>query len=322
MSGRIVRAWLALLPLAWLASCDRGAPAWWSEGQDPGRVNTAGWEDSPFLSHDGRRLYFMYSPYNFWPIFTGGSPVKVGPARPGHHEPPCGSPWMDADTYVVERRDDGTWGTPENLGFNAGFTDSCGMMTRDGRRFCYLTRTVGGPENPTIHGVERNDDGTWGLPRDIGVGLAEPQHGHPCTNPHLSADERALWFASKRDGGRGGLDLWVARRHPDGTWGEPENLGPEINTREDEDQPWVSADGRLMFFNRGMAIYESTLVDGRWQPPRRVVIADTPMAAEVSLTDDLQTMCLAVPDLARKDITIAISRRLTDGTWAKPVPVD
>lgn len=40
------------------------------------------------------------------------------------------------------------------------------------------------------------------------------------------------------------------------------------------------------------------------------------------LTDGLQTMCLAVPDLARKDITIAISRRLTDGTWGKPVPVD
>ena len=303
-------------------SCRDGRPSWWDDGQDTGKINTAGWEDSPFMSHDGRFLYFMYTPYNFFPIFSGGQPVKVGPERKGHNSAVCGNIYMDADTYVSERQEDGTWGIPRNLGFNGVFTDSCGVMNRSGTRFYYLSRTSGGPENPTIHVAEMNDDGTWSKPVDVGVSLKEPQDGHPCTNPHISADERTIWFSSKRPGGHGGLDLWASCRLDDGTWAEPQNLGPEINTPEDEDQIWLSKDSKKMFFNRGMVIYQSALIDGRWQTPAKVNIKDTPMAAEVSLDDAMQTMCLAVPDFKRKDITICISTMQDDGTWSKPVPLD
>jgi hypothetical protein len=41
-------------------------------------------------------------------------------------------------------------------------------------------------------------------------------------------------FSSDREGGKGGYDLWISRKLPDGNWGEPINLGPEINTTGDD----------------------------------------------------------------------------------------
>ncbi|HMU96504.1 MAG TPA: hypothetical protein PKA08_06980, partial [Elusimicrobiota bacterium] len=38
------------------------------------RINTPGWADSPFISRDGQRLYFMYSRWDFGPFFLGGAP--------------------------------------------------------------------------------------------------------------------------------------------------------------------------------------------------------------------------------------------------------
>ncbi|MFT6716082.1 MAG: hypothetical protein ACJA0Q_000711 [Saprospiraceae bacterium] len=41
-------------------------------------------------------------------------------------------------------------------------------------------------------------------------------------------------FSSDRVGGHGGYDLWMSRKLPDGNWGEPVNLGPQVNTIENE----------------------------------------------------------------------------------------
>lgn len=65
----------------------------------------------------------------------------------------------------------------------------------------------------------------------------------------ISTDGTMLYFASNREGGKGGTDLYLSRRLPNGTWGPAQNLGPEINTPFDEDFPNVSADGKVMYFS-------------------------------------------------------------------------
>lgn len=71
-------------------------------------------------------------------------------------------------------------------------------------------------------------------------------------DPFFSADGRWLYFFSNRAGGQGGDDLWRAPVKADGGWGEPENLGPGVNTRGDEWAPASSADGqRLLFASNG-----------------------------------------------------------------------
>jgi hypothetical protein len=46
-----------------------------------GPVNTAGWEDSAFISSDGYMLYFGYSPLDYYE-FTQGRQAVVGPTGP------------------------------------------------------------------------------------------------------------------------------------------------------------------------------------------------------------------------------------------------
>lgn len=59
---------------------------------------------------------------------------------------------------------------------------------------------------------------------------------------------RTLFFASNRDGGEGGIDIWMARRHDsDGTWGEPENLGAPVNSSANDFCPTPLPSGELLF---------------------------------------------------------------------------
>mgnify|MGYP005813131803 CR=1 FL=1 len=68
------------------------------------------------------------------------------------------------------------------------------------------------------------------------------------SQPCLSPDKRELYFASRRHGGYGGSDIYVSRLQPNGKWGEPENLGPEVNTPGDEQCPFIHADNQTLFF--------------------------------------------------------------------------
>lgn len=68
------------------------------------------------------------------------------------------------------------------------------------------------------------------------------------SQPCLSPDKRDLYFASRRFGGHGGSDIYVSHLLPNGKWGEPENLGPTVNTSADEQCPFIHADNQTLYF--------------------------------------------------------------------------
>jgi outer membrane protein OmpA-like peptidoglycan-associated protein len=69
--------------------------------------------------------------------------------------------------------------------------------------------------------------------------------GHPA----LSKDRQVLWFASNRDGGFGGMDIWYCIKDASG-WAEPINAGSLINTTGDEMFPY-EVNGKLFFASNG-----------------------------------------------------------------------
>lgn len=68
--------------------------------------------------------------------------------------------------------------------------------------------------------------------------------------PALSPEGRKLYFISDMPGGFGGTDLYVCEDNG-GQWGEPQNLGPAINTPFNESFPFMAADGSLYFCSNG-----------------------------------------------------------------------
>jgi len=94
----------------------------------------------------------------------------------------------------------------------------------------------------------------------------------------ISPDGNRIYFSSDRRGGQGGLDIWYSDRQPDGSWGEPTNMGEAINTDKDETSAYIApAEGRLLFastghFNMGgYDIFRCELeVDGSWGPATNI----------------------------------------------------
>jgi len=58
-----------------------------------------------------------------------------------------------------------------------------------------------------------------------------------------------IYFASDRDGGYGGVDIYSSRKLPNGKWAPAQNLGPSINTQYDEDFPNVTSDNKTLYFS-------------------------------------------------------------------------
>ncbi|MGI8892559.1 MAG: hypothetical protein ACR2GN_03775, partial [Bacteroidia bacterium] len=65
----------------------------------------------------------------------------------------------------------------------------------------------------------------------------------------LSPDGMTLYFSSARKGGKGGRDLYMARKLPDGSFANPVSLGEPVNSEYDEDYPFMLADGKTLYFS-------------------------------------------------------------------------
>jgi outer membrane protein OmpA-like peptidoglycan-associated protein/tetratricopeptide (TPR) repeat protein len=69
------------------------------------------------------------------------------------------------------------------------------------------------------------------------------------THCYLSLDKSKMYFVSDRPGGFGGRDIYVTKKNEDNTWGKAENLGANINSAADEDSPFLSVDGKQLFYS-------------------------------------------------------------------------
>jgi outer membrane protein OmpA-like peptidoglycan-associated protein/tetratricopeptide (TPR) repeat protein len=95
------------------------------------------------------------------------------------------------------------------------------------------------------------------------------------SQPCLSPDKRDLYFASRRLGGYGGIDIYVSHMRLDGKWGRPENLGPEINSPEDDQCPFIHADNQTLYFTSSYwpgygdqdLFFVRKGADGKWGKP-------------------------------------------------------
>lgn len=139
------------------------------------------------------------------------------------------------------------WRRGENVGntFNTKLDEGMSTLVRDGRRMfftaCKREDVIGVCDiwEAQIEGHEIKE--------------VKPILGHPNSEKWesqaaISCDGRTLYFSSIREGGLGGADIWYSKKMLNGNWSPPMNMGPSINTPQDEESPFISNDGRTLFF--------------------------------------------------------------------------
>ncbi|MCD6598258.1 MAG: PD40 domain-containing protein [Bacteroidales bacterium] len=96
--------------------------------------------------------------------------------------------------------------------------------------------------------------------------------------PSVSSDGKTLYFVSNRPGGIGKMDIWRTTLTDEGKWGEPENLGPRVNSLENEMSPFIHKDMHTLYFSSdgwvGMGGYDLFISrfseDSIWSEPENL----------------------------------------------------
>lgn len=190
---------------------------------------------SPLISADGKTLYFSkYSPENI------GNDESV------------------QDAYISERNPDGTWGKYVNPGppiNNSGPTNIVGISADNNTALCMNTYGADGKMYAGVSMAKRTATG-WELPTALKFDKYDTRGNNVAYS--LSPGGDILVMELGRDTSWGRDDLYVSFKKADGVWTEPMNLGPVINSPNNDITPFLAPDERTLYFSTaGRATYGS-----------------------------------------------------------------
>ena len=217
---------------------------------------------------------------------------------------------VDEDLYTSHKQGTG-WTDAEPLPkpINSLYNEGSACFTKDGKTI-FFARC----ECPSCHGncdlftAKLGKDGKWSAPLNLGGLVNSPAWD---SQPSLSPGEDTLYFASDRLGGFGLSDIYFSARQRNGQWGKAQNLGPVVNTRENDLSPfyhplyhvlYFSSRGQLLNFG-DFDIYKTYRVAGRWQEPKNIGPLVNGKGSEYYFSIDAQSKNLYYARSDEKDLT-------------------
>lgn len=149
------------------------------------------------------------------------------------------------DVYVAQKSGAG-WSAPSSIGDNINTTshDACVAFSPSGNELLiYRTdkKQTGGDLYSSLY-----DGVKWSAPKKLGPEInSEDLEASAC----FSSSGNEIIFSSNRPGGFGGKDLYITRKFMNGKYSIPRNLGPEINTEQEEDAPFIDKNTNALYFS-------------------------------------------------------------------------
>jgi len=257
-------------------------------------VNTAAMEAGPFLTADGSTLYF----HSHLPGEENHPEIwKAMITRP----PPEPEPIALPNGWV--------FGEPVNLGpgVNSEGAEYSLALAPDGLTVMFSCYDSGSRHDLWMS-TRQSLGGSFGERVKLGPPLNTEHHD---AYPVLAADGLTLLFTSDRPGGVGAHDLWMSQRASStDPFGEPVNLGPDVNSNSAEYNSTLSADGLTL-------VIESRRPGGQgeedlWMSSR--VSADEPFVKPVNLGSNINSEEWdGTPGLSPDGLTLLFSSKRAGG---------
>ncbi len=122
--------------------------------------------------------------------------------------------------------------------------------------------------------ISRYENGKWSKSKLISKSINSRYWE---SHASFSKSGDTIFFTSNRRGGIGGMDIYSVAKEKNGDWGEPVNLGANVNTELNEDTPFISADGKTLYFSSqghmnmgGYDLFVSYFSDTGWTVPENL----------------------------------------------------
>ena len=212
------------------------------------KINTIFAEVRPFISTDGRELFFCRR----------------------NHVGNIGREKDRQDIWITDLQPDGQWSTPRNAGtmINSKSADAICSVSPDGSEIIFFHEEIA-PDKVLMRST-RLEDG-WSAPEFITV--ENYYNNDPYVDFFYSYESNVLLMAVTRNDTKGDQDLYISFPRADkNKWSEPVSLGPIVNSNRSDFAPFLAADGRTLFFSSyghaglgGCDIYQTTRLDDSWK---------------------------------------------------------
>jgi len=176
------------------------------------------------LSPDGKTMYFC-----------AGIPASD-----------TGDPKGSWDIFKVDRVGE-KWSEPHRLGAPLAsdtYSADCPSIASNGNLYFYSSSHPDGIGKGDLY-ISKWVNGNYIEPENLGTAINTEYYD---MDPFIAPDESYLIFSSIRPGGEGNNDLYISFKNQDGTWGRAVNMGEKVNSYAHEIHPFVSRDGKYLFF--------------------------------------------------------------------------
>lgn len=185
-------------------------------------INSEGEELMPLLTPDGSKLYFTRA---FHPGNVGGA-------------------YAGMDVWVSEKVHANEWGVPSNaLGPLNNKDNNSIIGLKADNKVVYLINTYAGKKGLAF---SKRIGESWSKPEKIPIpGFKKDGFSGFYMNPGYNV----LLISMENKDSFGQEDLYVSVKDSSGLWQDPVNLGPVINTKGFETSPFLSADGKILYFS-------------------------------------------------------------------------
>ncbi len=160
-----------------------------------------------------------------------------------------------SDIYICTNKGDGKWSKAASVGtnINTKLDEEATDISEDGNTIIFYIDHI------EVFGDlwaanKLNSKGPYLQSQPLGDRINEGHETSACIWRSVEAEQELLLLSSSRPGNFGETDIYSSRKIPSvksktgWEWGEPQNLGPNINTQYSEEFPHLSADGKTLYF--------------------------------------------------------------------------
>lgn len=159
---------------------------------------------------------------------------------------PTSNPRVKQEDLFSAQKSDGQWNKSVPLtSINTKTNEGAQSITADGKTmFFTICGAPNGRGSCDIY-MSKKVGNNWIQPQNLGEPINSKYWE---SQPSCSADGRTLYFTSNRPDGFGKKDIYVSYLQENGQWTKPANLGPEVNTKFDDESPYIHADGVTLYY--------------------------------------------------------------------------